>query len=361
MSDGPSGRPLKKTASRFAPLRRRRPVARAWAVTSLICLSACASGPRPQGPDDLALRSERELVRVSTGSGGPVASARLAIGETFVFDGLHTAAGDNVLRPPKGARSDHPEQLPLMVSHGDVGGVDFWSHPTDGGGGVVTEHSVRFVEGGRAVELAATLEWRVPELTRQARPVGELLLLESRRAVLRSAGPLRTLDIDLRFSATGSPITIADIKEGLLALRLDRRFERFVDGSGARAFSDRREETPAAPLWGERSRWMCCAAPSASGEGVDLVAVLDHPDNIGHPTRWHIRPYGLLAANPFGVSSFTPGDSGQRGALTLGAYESARLRYRIVVTSGPAIDLELVDALWRAYAGRPPQPAGEES
>ena len=37
------------------------------------------------------------------------------------------------------------------------------------------------------------------------------------------------------------------------------------------------------------------------------VAVLDDPRNPLHPTRWHVRAYGLLAANPFGLSYFDKG------------------------------------------------------
>jgi len=30
----------------------------------------------------------------------------------------------------------------------------------------------------------------------------------------------------------------------------------------------------------------------------------DNPKNLRHPTYWHARHYGLLAANPFGLGEF---------------------------------------------------------
>ena len=36
-----------------------------------------------------------------------------------------------------------------------------------------------------------------------------------------------------------------------------------------------------------------------SGAGV---AIFDHPSNPQHPTTWHARQYGLIAANPFGLN-----------------------------------------------------------
>jgi hypothetical protein len=39
------------------------------------------------------------------------------------------------------------------------------------------------------------------------------------------------------------------------------------------------------------------------GEKVG-VAVFDHPASFHHAPQWHVRDYGLLAANPFGRKAF---------------------------------------------------------
>ena len=42
------------------------------------------------------------------------------------------------------------------------------------------------------------------------------------------------------------------------------------------------------------------------GDSV-AIAILDHPQNVGFPTYWHARDYGLFAANPFGQAVFSEG------------------------------------------------------
>jgi hypothetical protein len=41
-------------------------------------------------------------------------------------------------------------------------------------------------------------------------------------------------------------------------------------------------------------------------ENISLV-ILDHPNNVGYPTYWHARGYGLYAANPLGQKALSEG------------------------------------------------------
>ena len=41
-------------------------------------------------------------------------------------------------------------------------------------------------------------------------------------------------------------------------------------------------------------------------EKISLV-ILDHTENVGNPTYWHARGYGLFAANPLGQEAFSDG------------------------------------------------------
>ena len=88
---------------------------------------------------------------------------------------------------------------------------------------------------------------------------------------------------------------------------------------------------------------------SAVVNGVHCgIAIFDHPDNLRHPTRWHARGYGLCAANPFALRSFT-GSSEVDGSYTLPAGESLRLRYRVVIHEGQ-LDRQRLESLYRDYA-----------
>jgi hypothetical protein len=69
-------------------------------------------------------------------------------------------------------------------------------------------------------------------------------------------------------------------------------------------------------------------------DGEELgVAIFDHPGNPAHPTYWHVRGYGLFAANPFGVRDFT-GDKSANGSLTLEKGAELRFRYRVLIHPG---------------------------
>ena len=50
--------------------------------------------------------------------------------------------------------------------------------------------------------------------------------------------------------------------------------------------------------WGKRAEWCDYYGP-VEGQVVG-IAIFDHPSNPAHPTWWHVRDYGLFAANPFG-------------------------------------------------------------
>ena len=66
--------------------------------------------------------------------------------------------------------------------------------------------------------------------------------------------------------------------------------------------------------------------------------MFDHPDNLRHPTGWHARPYGLIAANPFAEGSFARKSKGDKvdpsGAYTVEAGEALRLRYAFLFHRG---------------------------
>jgi hypothetical protein len=61
------------------------------------------------------------------------------------------------------------------------------------------------------------------------------------------------------------------------------------------------------------------------------IAVFDAPTNFGHPVSWHIRAYGLYAANPFGLKAF---GQNQDGAHTWKKGETAEFNYRILIHAG---------------------------
>jgi len=78
---------------------------------------------------------------------------------------------------------------------------------------------------------------------------------------------------------------------------------------------------------------------------------MDHPTSFRHPTYWHVRTYGLFAANPFGLKDFT-GDKKKGGSYTIPAGGSVTFRYRIFIHHGDTESAKIAD-LYTAYAKMP--------
>ena len=69
-------------------------------------------------------------------------------------------------------------------------------------------------------------------------------------------------------------------------------------------------------------------------EGEELgIAVFDSPRSFRHPTYWHARGYGLLAANPFGWREFY-NDPQKDGSWTIQQGKTLKFRYRVFIHHG---------------------------
>ena len=66
------------------------------------------------------------------------------------------------------------------------------------------------------------------------------------------------------------------------------------------------------------------------------MAILADPKNP-HPTCWHVRGYGLMAANPFGrIKSLFPDAMRRDDLVRLAKGEHLRLRYGLLLHEGDA-------------------------
>ena len=87
-------------------------------------------------------------------------------------------------------------------------------------------------------------------------------------------------------------------------------------------------------MWGGLSDW-CDYSGTIDGKAAG-VAVFDDPRN---PSRaaWHVRGYGLMAANPFGRGhAGFPARKGQTELVKLAKGDHLKLRYGIYAHDGNA-------------------------
>ena len=104
--------------------------------------------------------------------------------------------------------------------------------------------------------------------------------------------------------------------------------------------------------WGKAADWVDYYG-LIDGNTVG-VAILDFPGNLRHPTTWHVRDYGLFAANPFGLHDFNSDKTHPHlGDYTVPADGSVTFRYFLYFHKGTTVDAHVAD-LW-ARVTDPPQ------
>lgn len=218
--------------------------------------------------------------------------------------------------------ADHPHHRGLWWGHRDVNGADLWTE-FEGHGRIRSAAAPVRSTDGSVEELVHDQEWA----DAAGRP-----LLRDRKVVRRhpeAPDGSRALDVESTLEAAWGPVVLGDTKEaGLVALRVapameERRGGSIVLSTGAEGESE---------SWGRAGAW-CDYSGIVDGVAVG-VAVMDHPANP-RPARWHVRDYGLLAANPFGLRDFT-GDPSADGSLRLRPGEPVTFRYRILTHRGGA-------------------------
>ena len=287
------------------------------------CFLACAVSRA----EDVVLKQSQSNIEVTVG-GKPFTTYHFdatddpKFARPFFFPVL-TADGtaltsDQVLAKEKDPKADHPHHRSLYVAHGDVNGADHWSL-TKGDKQPRQRHLAFDKVAGNTI--VQRLAWESADRSS--------VILDETRTMKFLAFPdgSRGVDFTLAFKPAGKdPVTFGDTKEaGLCSVRV------------AKAISDKPTITNAdgktgeKDTWGKPSTW-CDISGQIDGKPYG-VAVLDHPGNPRHPTRWHVRAYGLLSANPFGVHDFDK-VSGTPGAMTLEPGTTTTFRYRVVFHAG---------------------------
>ncbi|NDF96730.1 MAG: hypothetical protein EB107_12990, partial [Proteobacteria bacterium] len=230
----------------------------------------------------------------------------------------------------EGETSDHPHHRGMWTAHGDLNGHDNW---LEGYGKATIRHSgfSRLVSGPVYGSFDAGSEW----IDRW----GSIAMTDTRRVTVFNVGPNeRLVEYSVRFSASHGQVTMGDTKEaGIVAIRvatsMDGPTKANPDGAGRIETSDGAIGEDEA--WGRRASWCDYSGPVAGH--VVGVAIMDHPTNPRFPTHWHVRNYGLMTVNPFGLHDFYGDTDAHRGDFIIPPYESRVFRYRILIHRGDVV------------------------
>lgn len=288
---------------------------------------------------------------------------------------LRTAKGTLVTRgfpldPRKGERVDHPHHVGLWFNHGDVNGLDFWNNSdaikaadAPKMGTIVHRKVVSARSGATQGELTVETAWMTPG--------NKELLKETTRFIFRGGADSRTIDRITTLTAIDQKVVFKDSKEGMLGMRVTRELEQpaekaevYTDASGkatpvpvldntgvsGRYLSSEGKAGDA--VWSTRAKWTLLGG-IVNGEPVTL-AILDHPANVGYPTHWHARGYGLFAANPLGDKQF---NEPKEFNYTLDAGKSVTFKYRVLILSA-APSASRIERESQAFAKEGTSPTG---
>ena len=240
--------------------------------------------------------------------------------------GVHMTRHYPMKKDSEGEQYDHEHHRSLWYSHGAVNGIDFWAE-TPKAGKIVHDKFLDVKSDKDSGLIRSANKWIAPD--------GTVTCTDERtfRVYARPKNE-RLFDFEVTIRAGDKEVVLGDTKEGTMAIRLAETMRltpnKFNQGkpTGNIVLST---GVTGKDTWGKQAPWCDYSGPV---EGKTLgVAIFDHPSNPRHPTWWHVRDYGLFAANPFGVHDFEKKPQGT-GDLKIEAGKSVTFKYRFYVHEG---------------------------
>jgi hypothetical protein len=231
------------------------------------------------------------------------------------------------MREAPGEDKDHKHHRSLWFTHGSVNGQDFWTEDRQFGK-IVHDSFAEITSGKEAGVIRSKNKWVAND--------GNVICTdELTLRVYSRPGNERLFDYEITIHASNGELTFGDTKEGSMALRLNEtmRLKPNKENAGKpTGHIVNSEGVRDGATWGKRAAWCDYYGP-VEGKTVG-IAMFDHPQNPRHPTWWHVRDYGLFAANPFGQHDFESLPDKSAGNLTVSAGKSITFRYRLYLHEG---------------------------
>jgi hypothetical protein len=262
------------------------------------------------------------------------------------------------MKDVEGEKQDHYHQQSFWFTYGEVNGLDFWAEPrsykqgktpADKKFGTIVQREFTAASansasgesaGKNSVSFVTRNDW-IDSAT------GSKQLEDERHFRFTTADGARIIDFSVTLKASSGKVEFGDTKEGALGIRVPTVLD-VVGKHGGRIESSEDQTDEAA--WGKPARWVDYSG-IIEGEPVG-IAILNHPASFRYPTRWHVRTYGLFAANPFGLHDFDKSAT-QPGGYALQAGETISLHYRLIFHRGDTKQARLPKA-FEAYAKSAP-------
>lgn len=268
------------------------------------------------------------------------------------------------LKPRPGERTDHPHHDGMWFTYGDVNHLDFWgnssatpSEQRDKMGWIRNTKIEKITSGTGSGSMNVSMDWQDAD--------GHVILKEHTRFVFLAGKDYRIIDRITTLTARKDTVVFYDTKEGMMGIRVARALElpadkpvvlsdehgnktevAKMDNTGVTGNYLNSEGIEGYDVWGKRAKWVSLSG-KINDEDVSVV-ICDHPDNIGYPSYWHARGYGLFAVNPLGWKTFTKGEKELNFSIPPG--QSTTFRYRVIISSGVHLTADEINAFADDFA-----------
>lgn len=338
-------------------------------ITVFIALLVCAMGKAQTGHSfRIVEKPEKKQVDILFNNKLLTAYCYYDSSRKPVLFPVNTVNGITVTRsyPFKivpGERTDHPHHTGIWMNYESVNGLDFWNNSTAiepskrNQYGTIKHQKIisKTTKGNRATLVTSSI-W--------VRPDNKVLLKEITKFDFTVQGNDFIIDRASTLTAADTTVFFKDAKDGMVAIRVARELE--LPSKEASSYVDEKGNvTKVAPsgkdatgmyyasnglrgdsVWSSKGIW---AILTGSKEDKDIsIGIIDHPSNVGYPTYWHARGYGLFAANPLGRKIFSNGREELNYSLKPGA--SATFQYRFVIHEGRPLDADQMNGLASDFA-----------
>lgn len=239
---------------------------------------------------------------------------------------------------PADKKRDHKHHESLWFDHGNVNGTDFWLIGDKGG--IISHREFTQVEGGKTALLITKNDWKA----------GDKKVCEDTRWIEFGANDKsRWIDFEVEVTASEGELKFGDTKEGSFGVRVPITME--ADRKEQPGQIENSEGQKNGEAWGKPAKWVDYSGLVGDEKlGFEKlgIAILNHPASFRFPTTWHVRTYGLFAANPFGAKEFKV-DPAKYGEHVIPSGGKMHLAYRVLFHQGDAAEGE-VAKVFDAYS-----------
>ena len=254
------------------------------------------------------------------------------------FFPVNNAQGVSVTRMGHPGAPNHDHHQSVWFAHHKLLGIDFWGINSE----ARIEQAMWYVyqDGHDSAAMAVRLDWKDGHDPQPLVNQDLIVLLHPRN------DESYTLDLQSAFFPTSDEIEFQQTNFGFLAVRVAKSISAFF-GDGQITGASGEQGEPA--LFGQPNRWMDYSGPVAFLDDAGLrqtsvsgITYFDHPQNPGHPAKWHVREDGWMGASACR-------DIGLIAKRT----EPIRLRYLLHVHDGQ-LNSNVAEEIFAEWIERPP-------